>query len=138
MRRDVVDGHRDAVDADRVVPAELAGEERLGADPVGGRHEQRVLVPEPPEVEEAAEAADVAEHAGPERRADMVLDALDGLLAGGDVHARLGVRQARRLAAASAHAGDASPTGSDGVGVGDPAGSSSTCFESSVTGTGTG
>ena len=64
VRREVVDGHRDAVDADRVVAADLVRDDGLRADAVSGRHEQRVVVAELPEVEEAAEAADVTDDAG--------------------------------------------------------------------------
>ena len=46
------------------------------------------------EREEPAEPADVADHLGPERRADVLLDELDRLLAGGDVDARLAVGEA--------------------------------------------
>ena len=43
LRGDVVDRHRDAVDADRVVPAGEPGDHRLRADAVGRRHEHRVV-----------------------------------------------------------------------------------------------
>ena len=55
--------------------------------------EQRVAVPQPAEREEPAEAADVADHLGPERRAHVRLDQLDRLLAGRDVDAGVGVRE---------------------------------------------
>ena len=60
---------------------------RLRADTVGGRDEQRVAVAELADREEPAEPADVADDLGPERRADVVLDELDRLLARGDVDA---------------------------------------------------
>ena len=45
----------------------------------------------PVEREQPAEAADVADDLGPERRAHVLLDQLDGLLARRDVDARVGV-----------------------------------------------
>ena len=83
------------------------GDERLGADAVGGRHEHRVAVAVAGEGEQPAEPADVADDLGPERGAHLVLDALDGLLAGGDVDAgglvglthRCGPRSGRARAA---------------------------------------
>ena len=44
LHRDVVDRHRDAVDADGVVAVREPGDQRLRADAVGRRHEQRVAV----------------------------------------------------------------------------------------------
>ena len=67
--------------------------DRLRADAVGRRHEQRVAVALPVDGEQPAEPADVADDLGPERRADVRLDELDGLLAGRDVDARVGVGQ---------------------------------------------
>ena len=54
------------------------------------------------EGEQPAEAADVADHLGPEGGADLGLDALDGLLAGGDADTRVLVRLARQVRASSA------------------------------------
>ena len=81
LRGDVVDRHRDAVDADRVAAVGDAGDQRLRADAVGRRDEQRIAVALPVEREQPAEAADVADDLGPERRADVRLDELDRLLA---------------------------------------------------------
>ena len=47
LHRDVVDRHRDAVDADRVAAVREPGDQRLRADAVGRRHEQRIAVPLP-------------------------------------------------------------------------------------------
>ena len=44
LAHDVVDAHRDEVDADRVEAAGGLGDQRLGADAVGRRHEHRVAV----------------------------------------------------------------------------------------------
>ena len=91
---DVVDAHRHEVDADGVEPAGGLGDERLGADAVGGRHQHRVRVAVLREREQPAEAADVADDLGPEGGADLRLDALDRLLAGGDADAGVLVARA--------------------------------------------
>ena len=88
---DVVDRHRDAVDADRVAPAREPCDQRLGADAVGRRDEQGVAVALPVDGEQSAEAADVADDFGAEGRPHVLLDELDGLLARRDVDARGGV-----------------------------------------------
>ena len=63
LHDDVVDVHGDEVDADAVMNAGLDGELELGADAVGGGDQHRVLEAASLEVEQAAEAADAAEHA---------------------------------------------------------------------------
>ena len=93
LHRDVVDRPRDEVDADRVVATGEPGDERLRAHAVGRRHEDRLAQVAWLEREQPAEAADVAHHLGPERRAHVLLDELDRALAGGDVDAGAGVRQ---------------------------------------------
>ena len=93
LRGDVVDRHRDAVDTDRVATVREPGDERLRADAVGGRDQQRISETLPVDREEPAEATDVAHDLGPERRADVCLDELDRLLARGDVDARVRVGQ---------------------------------------------
>ena len=45
LHDEVVDAHRDEVDADRVVHAGLDGDLELGADAVGGRDQDRILKP---------------------------------------------------------------------------------------------
>ena len=92
---EVVDAHGHEVDADGVEAAGGLGDQRLGADAVGGRHEHRVAVAVLGEGEQPAEAADVADDLGPERGADLRLDALDGLLAGGDADAGVLVARAQ-------------------------------------------
>ena len=79
---EVVDAHGDQVDADRPVATAVAGDDHLGAHPVGGGHQDRVR--EAPEVERelAAEAPDARHHAA---------QALDGGIAGRDVHTGAGV-----------------------------------------------
>jgi len=100
VRGDVVDRHRDAVDADGVVTPELAGQERLGADAVGRRHQHRVLVAIAIEREQPAEAADVTDDLTPERLAHAVLDALDRLLPRADRDAGALVRLAHQISTA--------------------------------------
>jgi hypothetical protein len=100
---DVVDGHRDAVDPDRVVPAGELGDDRLRANAVGGRDEHRVVESVVREREQPAEAADVADDLGPERGADALLDELDGLLAGCGVDAGVGVGDGVALPVAPRH-----------------------------------
>ena len=70
LAHQVVDAHGHEVDADRVEAAGRLGDERLGADPVGGGDEHRVAVAVPREREQAAEPADVADDLGPEGGAD--------------------------------------------------------------------
>ncbi len=57
----VVDAHRDEVDADGVENAGVDGDLELGADAVGRGDQQRVAVAGGLEVEEAAEAAELAD-----------------------------------------------------------------------------
>ena len=107
LAHDVVDAHGHEVDADRVEAAGGLGDQRLGADAVGGRHEHRVGVAVLREREQAAEAADVADDLGPERRAHLGLDALDRLLAGGDADAGVLVARAHRSAVSRSPSGRA-------------------------------
>ena len=116
LHRDVVDRHRDEVDADGVVATGEAGDHRLGADAVGRRHEQRVVEALGLEREQAAEAADVTDDLGSERRAHVRLDQLDRLLAGGDVDAGARVGERRRSASVVVAASGVieAPGGGDG------------------------
>jgi hypothetical protein len=54
----VVDDHGDQVDADRVVHVHRLRHRDLGADPVRGRREHRVLPAVQPELEQPGKAAD--------------------------------------------------------------------------------
>ena len=71
---DVVDAHRDEIDADRVVDAGLDGDLHLGADAVIGRDQDRILKAGRLEIEQAAEAADLRIGARPARGAHQRLD----------------------------------------------------------------
>ena len=97
LHRDVVDAHGDEVDADGVVAPGRGGDHGLRADTVGGRHEHGIAIATGREREQAAEPADVADDLGPEGRAHVALDALDRLLARGDVDARRPVGLAHQL-----------------------------------------
>ena len=65
LDHDVVDAHRDEVDAHRVVQAGVDGHLELGADAVGAGHQDGVAETRGLEVEQAAEAAEAADHAAP-------------------------------------------------------------------------
>ena len=75
LHDEVVDAHGDEVDADRVVVAGLDGDLQLGADAVIGGDQHRIGEAGGLEVEQAAEAADLAIGARPARRAHQRLDA---------------------------------------------------------------
>jgi hypothetical protein len=65
----------------------LDGDLELGADTIIGRHQHRVGETRGLQVEQAAEAADLAIGAGPARRAHQRLDPVDERVAGVDVNA---------------------------------------------------
>ena len=101
LHDDVVHHHRDAVDADRAEVPELRGELQLGADAIGARHQDRILVALG-RLEEASEAADARQHFGPMRRARDLLDRIDEGFVAIEIDAGLGVgrrglRRRRRL-----------------------------------------
>jgi hypothetical protein len=93
LHGDVVDRHGDEIDADRVVAAGEARDQRLGAHPVGRGHEQRVVEVALVEREETPEPADVADDLRPEGGAHVLLDELHRALTRGDVDPRPRVRQ---------------------------------------------
>ena len=92
---DVVDAHRDEIDADRVVDAGLDGDLHLGADAVIGGDEDRVLETGRLEIEQAAEAADLRVGAGPPGGAHEGLDRVHHGVAGVDVDAGFAHRSGR-------------------------------------------
>ena len=67
LHDEVVDAHRDEVDADRAVLAAIDGDLQLGADAVGRGDQDRVAEAGRLQVEERPEAAESAEHARPAR-----------------------------------------------------------------------
>lgn len=87
---EVVDDHRDEVETDRVVLVECLRHRELGADTVGGRREQRLLVStlEREQTGEPTQAAHDLRAGGPLR---VRGEQFDGSVTGLDVHARRGV-----------------------------------------------
>ena len=90
LHDEVVDGHGDEVDADRVVPAGVDGDLELGADAVGGGDQDRVLEAgarlrsnSPPKPPISASAP------GRRGRPHQRLDQVDHAVAGVDVDAGL-------------------------------------------------
>ena len=65
---------------------------QLGADAVGARNQHRLAVAVERNLEQRAEAAEAAEHLGPQRALDGGLDAFDQLVAGFDIDAGIFVR----------------------------------------------
>ncbi len=90
LDQDVVDAHRDQIDADRVVPAEREGELELGAHAIGAGDQDRFAVTLR-QLDERAEAADAGEHFGAQRALRVRLDRLDQRVARIDVDAGLAV-----------------------------------------------
>ena len=99
-RDQVVDDHRDQVDADRVVDVHLLGDHQLGADAVGRGREHRLLVLLDVEAEQAGEAAEPAQHLGPVGPLHLVLQQLHRLVPGVDGHPGIGVGDASFAAVA--------------------------------------
>ena len=87
----VVDAHRDQIDADAVVATRFDRKFQLGADPIIRRDEQRIVEPRRLQVEKAAEAAQVGVGAGAPCRSRQRGDGTDQRIAGVDRHARLGI-----------------------------------------------
>ena len=75
LAHEVVDAHRDEVDADGLEPPDRLRDECLRADAIGRRHEHRIGEPMLREGEQPAEAADVADDLGTVRRPHHRLDA---------------------------------------------------------------
>ena len=96
---EVVDAHRDQVDADGVVAPGQEGNPELRADAVRRRQEHGVLVAAR-DAEEPREGADVAQDLRAVRRARPRRQAPDGLLAGIDVDAGGAVAEATAAGAA--------------------------------------
>ena len=94
LGQQVVDAHGDEVDPHGVVQAGLDGHLELGADAVGGRDDQGVVVAGGLEVEQGAETAERRVGAGAAGGLGEGLDALDQGGAGIDVDAGRAVGQA--------------------------------------------
>ena len=82
----IVDAHRDEVDADRVVHPAFDCDHQLGADAVVGGNQNRVAIAGPLQVEQAAEATEIGIGAGTAGALDEGLDGLDQTIAGIDIH----------------------------------------------------
>ena len=93
----VVHAHRDEVDPHRVEPPGLDGELELGADPVGRGHQHRILVTGGAQVEQRPEPAEAGHDPGAVRAPGGGLDPLHQRIAGGDVHASVGIAEALGL-----------------------------------------
>ena len=83
---DVVDAHRDAVDADRVVLVHQKGELEFGADPVGAADQDRPGHAGQVQLKQAAETAKAPDRARGHGARDMLFHQLDRGVSGGDVH----------------------------------------------------
>ncbi len=94
LDHEVVDRHGDEVDADAGMDAGFDRDLHLGADAVGGGHQDRVLEACRLQVEQAAEAADFGVGPRPRRGANHGLDQVDQPVAGVDVDARIGIGEA--------------------------------------------
>ena len=92
LHQHVVHAHRDQVDADGVVAAQLLRQLELGADAVGAGDQDRLAVLAG-QVEQRAESAQAAHHLGPETALDQRLDAFDECVAGIDVDACVAIGQ---------------------------------------------
>ena len=88
---DVVDAHGHAVDADGVMLVHQQSQAQLGAHAVGAGDQDGLFHTRQLGGEHAAEAAQGTHHAGDVGGLHHGLDALDGLVTGGDVHAGGGV-----------------------------------------------
>ena len=85
LGQQVVDAHRDEVDADGAVQAGVDRDLELGADAVVGGDQDRVLEAGALQIEQRAEAAEVGVRARPAGRAGERLDGADERIAGIDI-----------------------------------------------------
>ncbi len=92
LDENVVDAHRDQVDADGVVAREREGEHQLRPHAVGAG-DQDGVAKALADFHQTAKAADAGEHLGAHRALGEWLDALDQRIAGVDVHPRVAVGQ---------------------------------------------
>ena len=87
----VVDAHRDKINADRIVEAALDRDLDLGADAVVGRDQDRVDKPRRLEIEQPAESAKLRARPGTARGPGEGADSIHDPIADIDVDPRLGV-----------------------------------------------
>ena len=87
----IVHAHGHQVDADRVVHAAFDCHHQLGADAIGGGHQNRIGIAGRAQVEQRAESAKAAKYAGPDRRSGSRFDGVDQRVARLDIHPGLAV-----------------------------------------------
>jgi hypothetical protein len=90
---EVIDAHRDQIDADGVVPAAGDGDLQLSADAVGSGNQDRILKSRLLNIEQSPETADIIDHAGASGRAGERLDRIDQPVTRVDIDARILVVQ---------------------------------------------
>ena len=93
LHDEVVDRHRDQVDADAAMQAGLDRDLHLGADAVGGGDQNRILEARGLEVEQPAKAANLGVSAGTGGRTHHRLDEVDQPIARIDIDARIRVSE---------------------------------------------
>ena len=85
MNQQIVDAHRDQIDAGDLVPAAPGGELHLAADAIRRRHEQRIFEAGRCQVEKSREPAELGGGAGARGRTHQRLDGANEGMAGFDV-----------------------------------------------------
>ena len=87
----VVDAHGHQVDAHAVHQAGVDGDAQLGADPVGGRDQDRILIARALQIEQRAESAQTGHRAGAVGALGSGFDPFDQVVACIDIHACIGI-----------------------------------------------
>ena len=93
LDEDVIDGHGDAVLADRIVLAHQDGQAQLGADTVGAADQDRFLDVAVHQGKETAETAEVAEDFRTVRGFDRIFHQFYGFVASIDVDTGISISQ---------------------------------------------
>ncbi len=96
LHDEVVDAHRDQVDADGIMQSGLHGDFQLGANAVGGGDQNRVDEAGRLQVEQRAKAAQATQQAATRSAAGQRLDRLHQSIAGGDIDPGPAIIQASR------------------------------------------
>ena len=99
LHHHVVDAHRDQIDADAVMTSGFDGEQQLGADAIGARHQDRIAITAGTQIKQSSKATEPTEHATAMGRAGSGADASDQLFAGLDIDAGGAIGQALLLLA---------------------------------------
>ena len=87
----VVDAHRNEIDADSIMPVMIDRQFDLCADAIIGGHQQRIVIPRRLRIEEPAKATDFGVSAGAGGRFDQWSNGLNQGVSGGNRYARFGV-----------------------------------------------